>query len=70
MSLQSTEPVRLYLYSLLAPVVALLAYLGVVDDTSGPLWAALVTALLGIPAVEKARSLVSPVEPPADDEGE
>jgi hypothetical protein len=65
MNLAKSEPVRLYLYSLLVPVVALLVFLGVVDAQSAPLWIALVTAVLGVPAVEAARAAVTPVAPAA-----
>lgn len=58
------EPVRKYLYSLLVPVVAVLIYFGIVDNESAPLWIGLVTALLGVPAVEVARSKVTPVSKP------
>jgi hypothetical protein len=58
------EPVRKYLYTLLVPVVAVLIYFGIVDNESAPLWIGLVTALLGVPAVEVARSKVTPVPKP------
>lgn len=55
------EPVRKYLYSLLVPLVAVLVYYGVVDHESAPLWIALATSLLGVPAVETARAKVQPL---------
>jgi RsiW-degrading membrane proteinase PrsW (M82 family) len=55
------EPVRKYLYGLLAPVVAVLVAYGIVDGESAPLWIALATAVLGVPAVEVARSNVRPL---------
>lgn len=55
------EPVRTYLYGLLVPLAAVLVYYGVVDNESAPLWIALATGVLGVPAVEVARSKVSPV---------
>lgn len=61
MSLAKSEPVRLYLYSLLAPVLAILVAFGVVDSEAVALWIALGTAVLGIPAIELARAKVTPV---------
>lgn len=55
---KSTEPVRSYLYTLLAPIVALLVYTGVVTDDGAPLWTALATAVLGVVGTETARSKV------------
>lgn len=55
------EPVRKYLYALLLPLVGVLVYYGIVDNESAPLWIALATGVLGVPAVEVARSKVSPV---------
>jgi RsiW-degrading membrane proteinase PrsW (M82 family) len=55
------EPVRSYLYTLLLPVIAVLVYYGLVSEQAAPLWAALATAVLGVPVVEKVRSLVRPV---------
>lgn len=54
------EPVRAYLYGLLAPVVAVLVGYGFLDNESAPLWIALATAVLGVPAVELARRRVTP----------
>jgi hypothetical protein len=56
------EPVRLWLYGLIAPVVALLAWYGVVADDAAPLWIALATAVLTIVGAEVSRSKVVPVE--------
>lgn len=64
-----SEPVRLYLYGLLAPVVAVLVAYGVVDDVTAPLWIALGTAVLGVAATEAARRHVTPVADPRDDQG-
>lgn len=55
---QETEPVRLYLYGVLVPLVALLVALGVVQTDQALLWLAVGAAVLGVPAVERARSLV------------
>jgi hypothetical protein len=56
---KDTEPVRLYLYSVLGPLVVLLVALGVVQADQALLWLALAAAVLGVPAVERARSLVT-----------
>lgn len=60
------EPVRKYLYGLLVPLAAVLVAYGLVDNESAPLWIALATAVLGVPAVEAARSRVKPY--PGSDE--
>lgn len=54
------EPVRKYLYGLLVPLAAVLVAYGVLDGESAPLWIALATAVLGVPAVEAARASVTP----------
>lgn len=56
---KDTEPVRLYLYGILGPLVALLVVLGVVQADQAVLWLAVGAAVLGVPAVERARSLVT-----------
>lgn len=61
MSWNKTEPVRLYLYSVLVPLLAVLVVWGVVDAGDVPLYLAVLAALLGVPAVEIARSKVTPV---------
>lgn len=63
------EPVRSYLYTLLAPVVALLVFYGVVSDAAAPLWIGVLTAVLGVPAVEVARKKVTVLPPGKDPEG-
>lgn len=57
-----SEPVRAYLYPLLLAVVGVLVGYGVLEQQQGSLWIALGAALLGVPAVEKARSKVTPVD--------
>lgn len=57
-----SEPVRTYLYPVLIAVVALLVGYGILEQEQGALWIGLGAALLGVPAVEKARSKVTPVE--------
>lgn len=58
-SWQDTEPVRLYLYSVLVPVVALLVLRGLVSAQESVLWLGVGAAVLGVPAVERVRSLVT-----------
>lgn len=66
-NLSVTEPVRLYVYSVVAAVVALLVAFGVLDSNVVPVILAVVTAVLAVPAVEKARASVSPVLKDAED---
>lgn len=54
-----TEPVRLYLYSLLVPVAAVLVAYGLIESTFVPLFIAAGAALLGVPLIEAARSKVT-----------
>lgn len=61
---KDTEPVRLYLYTVLIAGIGLLVSRGVVAADEALLWAALGAAVLGVPAVELARSKVSPVTRP------
>lgn len=56
------EPVRLYAYSLVAAILAVLVVYGIVDANTLPVILAAVSALFAIPAVETARSKVSPVD--------
>jgi hypothetical protein len=58
--LKFTEPVRLYLYSLLGPLVAVAVLYGVINDAQGAVWTALATAVLGVAGTEVARSKVTP----------
>lgn len=55
------EPVRSYVYTLLAPAVAILVFYGWVGDHAAPLWIALGTSVLGVTGVETARAKVRPV---------
>lgn len=55
------EPVRLYVYSSVAAILAVLVTYGVVDETALPVILAAVSALVAVPAVETARSKVTPV---------
>jgi RsiW-degrading membrane proteinase PrsW (M82 family) len=54
------EPVRSYVYTLLAPVLAVLVYYGVVASNAVDLWIALGTAVLGVTGTETARAKVRP----------
>lgn len=58
------EPVRRYLYSLLAPLASVLVVYGIASETIVATWIGLVTAVLGIPAVEAARARVTPLSRP------
>lgn len=60
------EPVRLYVYTVVAAILAVLVAYGVVDETALPVILAAATAILAVPAVETARSKVTPWSP---DEG-
>lgn len=55
------EPVRKYLYGVFVPIVILLAAYGIIGKDEIALWLALTQGLLGVPAVEAARSMVTPV---------
>lgn len=57
----ATEPVRLYVYSVIAAVLAVLVAYGIVDEQMLPVILAAVSAIVAVPAVETARSKVSPV---------
>lgn len=57
---KDTEPVRLYIYGTIAPVVGVLVAYGIVDSAKAALWIALGTAILGVGGTEIARSKVSP----------
>lgn len=54
------EPVRLYLYGLVGPLLAVLLVYGLVDEAQAAVWAAVAAAVL-VPGVELARARVSPV---------
>jgi hypothetical protein len=58
MGLLRREPVRVYLYSVLVAVLALLLAYGLVEADKVPLWLGLAASVL---AVEGARSKVTPV---------
>jgi hypothetical protein len=60
------EPVRVWLYGTLAPALGVLFVYGIVSATQVAAWLALGAGLLAVPAVETARSKVTPVkDPPA-----
>jgi hypothetical protein len=54
------EPVRRYIYSLLAPIIALLVFYGITTDEAAALWVAIASGVLGIGATEAARARVTP----------
>lgn len=53
------EPVRLYVYGVVAAVVALLVYRGLVAAEESLLWLALAQVVLAVPATEAARNRVA-----------
>lgn len=56
-----SEPVRLRLYAVLVPVLAILAAKGLIDSSDVALYSAVAVAVLGIPTTEAVRkSVVSP----------
>jgi len=55
------EPVRVYVYTVVTAILAVLVTYGVVDETALPVVLAAVSAVVAVPAVEVARSKVSPV---------
>lgn len=57
-NLKNSEPVRLYLYSLVGPVLAVLFAKGVVSGEDVVVYTALAGAVLAVAGVEKARSVV------------
>lgn len=57
---KATEPVRLYLYGILGPGLALLCVYGLLDAHEAAAWAA-VGAVALVPGVELARGAVTPV---------
>lgn len=63
------EPVRLYLYGVLATGEALAAAYGLVAADKGALWLGLGAAALVVPAAETARRKVTPAADPRDDAG-
>lgn len=54
------EPVRVYLYSLTVALVAALVAFGVVDGDKATVVLGVAAAALSVPAVEAARSQVTP----------
>lgn len=58
------EPVRVYVYGLVAALLAALGVLGYVKTDLVPVILALVAAALAVPAVEVARSKVEPTNKP------
>ena len=62
-ALLEREPVRLYLYGLAVPLVALLVGTGVLDSDASSLWLGIAAAVLAVPSVEGARARVTPWHP-------
>lgn len=60
----SREPVRVYAGGALLGLIGVLVAYGLVSGEQAAAWGVLVTALLGVPAVELARSKVTPVPKP------
>jgi hypothetical protein len=60
--LAKSEPIRRYLYGLLTPVLAILVYVGTVEDAAVALWVALGSAVLVPTGVELARRQTTPIE--------
>ena len=56
------EPVRVWIYSVLVALVAVLVAYGVIDSEQAPLWIALGAAVLGVAGTEAARAKVTPVD--------
>lgn len=63
------EPVRAYLYGLLAPAAALAVAYGLVDSNQAALWVALGGVVLVPGAAELARRKTTPVEDPRTADG-
>lgn len=55
------EPVRVYVYGIVLSFMAILIAYGIVDNERAALILAAVSAIIAVPAVEKARSKVTPV---------
>lgn len=56
------EPVRKWIYGILAAVAAVLVFYGVFTEESVIVWTAVLQAVLVVPFVETARAKVSPVK--------
>lgn len=63
MSRLRSEPVRGVIYPLLTLILGILVTRGIITNDWLDLISVLAVALLGVPAVETARSKVTPVEP-------
>lgn len=58
---KATEPLRLYVYGLVAPVMAALILYGVLSSEEAAAWAGIAAAVLLPAGAEAARAKVSPV---------
>lgn len=54
------EPLRTWIYGLLAPATALVIAYGLLTDTMAALWSAVIVAALGVTGTEVARQQVTP----------
>lgn len=63
------EPIRVYLYGVLASGEAVAVSYGLVSQVRGVLWLALGAAVLVVPAAEAARQRSTPTADPRDDAG-
>lgn len=63
------QPVRTYMYGLLAPAVALLGAYGLTTPAKGALWIALGGVVLLPVGVEAARAKVTPLSRPRNKDG-
>lgn len=61
-----SEPVRSYVYSVLAVLLGLLVAKGVIHNTELDLWLALAGTVLAVPSVELARKRVQPLSKQGD----
>jgi hypothetical protein len=57
------EPVRAWILGMLAPVLAILGFYGIMDANGAVVWGSLAVAVFGVTGTEIARSRVSPVPP-------
>ena len=59
---RDSEPLRLYLYGLVGPLLALAVVYGLLDAREVAAWAAVAAAVF-VPGVELARQAVTPYRP-------
>ena len=57
-----SNPVRAYVYGVVAVLLIVLVFYGIITDAEAGLWLIVAGTVLGVPAaVEKARSRVTPI---------